>query len=461
MPWNRLSLSLSLISFNSVRAETTLSVSTPSDPILEVSLSSNLVSLDLTPTINGTDFKTANLTTSVGTNNITGYTLYMNVANSDLTRTQAFNNTTPVIASLAENADGYTEANFTTNSWGYRIGSGNYLAIPSGNFTLSSNFEPTNSESTTITFASKVDMSQPAGTYNTDVDIIAVANPNLILQDIDTWEGSVTSSQAVKAKDSRDGKYYNVSRLPDGKIWLLDNLALDLLDTKVQTNMTPITTNASTTAISSLYNGGRANGDQYATAGVEAALLGSENWNSGSRSYSAARIYMADENVVPSNPPTNSFGYNKVGGRYNLCAASAGSYCFGNAQLVGECQPEEKVVSIRFWPQLYLGMKTRRHLMMRTIIGSAQLFPCHILGHLMKGKLEELGPSIQSGLPLEGATAAITCMIWVTVVQLLKLIVVFFILSVVSLRKTLKLRLMLMVGPVRCRYKTLVKPVGR
>ena len=319
------SLVFAFINFNSAHAETTLSVSTPEDPILEVSLSSNLVQLDLAPT-GGTAFSSANLTVTAGTNNIYGYELYMEVNSPNLTRTEPLaNNTTPTINSLAENAQGYTEANFTTNSWGYKIDGDNYLAIPLGSTLLDSSEGPVNANSTTITFASKVNMEQAAGSYSTDIILRAITTtPPVTMQDIDTWRGSLAEGDTLSAQDIRDEQYYTVGKLADGRIWMLDNLAIDLIDTNVQANLTPETTNASDTAINALLHGGRAGGEQYATSGVVS--------NTG-YDFSIPDIYLGSKDIVPANPPSSGYGSNKVGGWYNYCAATAGTYCYGSSGL--------------------------------------------------------------------------------------------------------------------------------
>jgi Xaa-Pro aminopeptidase len=54
---------------------------------------------------------------------------------------------------------------------------------------------------------------------------------------------------AYQLTDSRDGEVYNVAKLADGNCWLLDNLALDLTNTTVQsklTSSTTVTTNVGT-----------------------------------------------------------------------------------------------------------------------------------------------------------------------------------------------------------------------
>ena len=308
-----------------------ISVSTPENPIIEISLSAAQLNLNLTPNPNTPTFGTADLTVTAGTNNLTGYSLSMQVANPTLTRTTELEShplNTPTIPSLAVRQEGYTESSFTRNHWGYKLSSDtNYLAIPES-LALSSSSEPTNGNPTTITFASKVDMSLPAGSYSTDINFVAVSNaPIPTLQDINTWKGSLTAGQTILARDDRDGQYYHVGKLADNRIWMLDNLALDLTNSTVLNGMSSLNTNASNTTLGYLKNGGGTENNQYATAGVA-------NWTS-SYSYSAPLVNMASKNVVPSNAPTNGAGYNKVGGYYNYCAASAGSYCYGNGTSEG------------------------------------------------------------------------------------------------------------------------------
>ena len=224
-----------------------ISVSTPENPIIEISLSAAQLNLNLTPKADSPTFGTADLVTSVATNSLTGYVAYMSIVDSTLTRTQELESqplNAPTIPSLAPNAQGYTESNFTRNHWGYRIGSGNWLAIPSTNLEISSSNGSTNGDPTTISFASKVDMSLPAGSYATDIDIVAITNaPPVTMQDINTWRGSLVENQAIRAIDERDGRWYWVTKLQtaqdnpfartesDGKkyqIWMTQNLDLDL-----------------------------------------------------------------------------------------------------------------------------------------------------------------------------------------------------------------------------------------
>ena len=297
---------------------------TPTDPVLEVSLSTNVLNLNLTPNPNTPTFGTADLTVTAGTNNLTGYSLSMQVANSTLTRTTELEShplNAPTIPSLAVRQEGYTESSFTRNHWGYKLSSDtNYLAIPES-LALSSSSEPTNGNSTTITFASKVDMTLPAGSYSTDINFVAVSNtPIPTLQDVSNWEGSLIAGQAILAKDERDNEYYHVAKLADNRIWMLDNLAIDIADSAILNNMTSLNTNASNNTLNYLKNGGGTENDRYPLWEVAEANV---------FVYFTPIINMADKDALLGDVSANSQGYNKVGGQYNFCAASAGSYCYG------------------------------------------------------------------------------------------------------------------------------------
>ncbi len=145
------------------------------------------------------------------------------------------------------------------------------------------------------------------------------------------------TGDTMTLKDSRDNQKYTVGKLADGNVWLLDNLALDLINTDI-TDLKG-KTNASDTSLE--YLKGIRTGttsDQYPTAGV--TTFTSANNYSIPNMISSGTCY--DSNCA--NDPTtgnwtkdsvvgaiaNSKGYNKIGIYYNYCAASAGTYCWGN-----------------------------------------------------------------------------------------------------------------------------------
>lgn len=105
---------------------------------------------------------------------------------------------------------------------------------------------------------------------------------------------------------------------------MLDNLRLDPANSTTLANITQSTTNASDTTLNYFKNGGGTTSDKYATAAVS-------NWTS-SYSYSAPLI-----NATDKNNTTTSYGAGsgKIGVYYNYCAASAGSYCYGNGTSAG------------------------------------------------------------------------------------------------------------------------------
>ena len=145
---------------------------------------------------------------------------------------------------------------------------------------------------------------------------------------------AMSNGDTITLTDSRDDQAYTIGKLADGKCWLLDNLALDLTKSTVLNGMNENNTNASNTTLGYLKNGGGTTSDKYATAKVS-------NWTS-SYSYSAPLVSMADKDKTAptgtSSDPKQSLatsGNWKYGGYYNYCAASAGSYCYGNGTSAG------------------------------------------------------------------------------------------------------------------------------
>ena len=213
---------LSGLSINKVSAtDFTLDIT---DTLIELSLPSNTISLDLEFT-NGenTAFTTADYNVAVGTNNTTGYYLSMNTDTNQLTRTASItdssnNTTTPTIDPIPLVSGGYTidsfkNSNDTINKWGYKVSSNimNTNFIPmNNNDSKIINFKDssTNKDTTTITFATKVDATKPSGTYTTNINFTAVANPTPLyyMQEVSTWCPTLTTDQTIEAIDTRDYK---------------------------------------------------------------------------------------------------------------------------------------------------------------------------------------------------------------------------------------------------------------
>ena len=159
-----------------------------------------------------------------------------------------------------------------------------------------------------------------------------VASGITYMQDINSTNSAtvlsaLTTDATYQIKDNRDNETYCVGKLADGKLWLLDNLALDLTNSTVLSGMNENNTHASNTTLNYLKNGGGTTSDKY-------AITGAVNWTdsptyASSYSNSDPLVNLTDKDVVPTDTMSQAGQY-KVGGYYNYCAASAGSYCYGN-----------------------------------------------------------------------------------------------------------------------------------
>ena len=130
---------------------------------------------------------------------------------------------------------------------------------------------------------------------------------------------TLSPGDIIELTDTRDGSVYKISKLADNNCWMLDNLRLDLTDSNVQSNLTSSTTNASNATLDYLKNGGGTTSDRYPTSAVQSSMASS---------YSVPRINTSYKDTDASVTYGNGSG--KIGVYYNYCAASAGSYCYGN-----------------------------------------------------------------------------------------------------------------------------------
>ena len=132
---------------------------------------------------------------------------------------------------------------------------------------------------------------------------------------------SIANGTTGTLTDSRDGTSYAVGKLADGKFWLLDNLALDLTNSTVLNALSASNTNASADSLTSLRFGNRAAGDQYANGALGNLTIGFNN---------SVALVNADYKDQTQPLAMEQSGTGKIGVYYNYCAASAGSYCYGN-----------------------------------------------------------------------------------------------------------------------------------
>ena len=198
---------------------------------------------------------------------------------------------------------------------------------------------------------------EPSASCNTKVPNITYMQ-DITNDNISTVLSSLTEDAKYFLYDKRDNTPYCVSKLKDGNLWMTENLALDLT-ALTQTelygtgNDAGKMTNASNTTLG--YLKGTTTGttsDKYATAAVTKA------WTS-SYSYSAPMIavdsttsggcnnaycvnggtagspWSYSDSTSKTTDGTTSRVQGKIGVYYNYCAASAGSYCYGNGASAG------------------------------------------------------------------------------------------------------------------------------
>ncbi len=213
---------------------------------------------------------------TVRVQNSGGYSVYVGSNSSQL------KNGANVIDPVASTT---TYANLPVNKWGYSFIKGesssndttNYTAMPA---TLRSTPLDTNTNTSikdetrtyTLSFAANIGADKPAGIYTNQVTMSVVSSP-LEISDLTgitnmqemTSEICASSAEGTskQLKDTRDGKYYWVSKLADGKCWMTQNLDLDLstskaltpADSDVSSNWTP-GFNTASQATSSTVNSG-------------------------------------------------------------------------------------------------------------------------------------------------------------------------------------------------------------
>ena len=197
---------------------------------LNVTVSSNNVVLDLNPNTKTSDSQ--DITVTVGTNNITGYKLNMSSTGdiTSLTRDSSVDGIAASIPTLSAEA-GATANSLTDNTWGYRLNNtGNFVPYVSGVKIMEKNVA-TNADTATLSFASKINYNQSAGSYAINLIFTGTVNPlcdTTITGDMQTFDPcpDMAIGTSGTLKDLRDNKVYTVAKLADGQIWMTSNLNL-------------------------------------------------------------------------------------------------------------------------------------------------------------------------------------------------------------------------------------------
>ena len=286
--------------------EANTKVSLTVNPMIGIALD-EAVTVEVLPTADGA-FSSNKANLSVTTNNETGYSLYLATTNGENTLTSNNPSTTETInaITLADGTDSIPSSDFTNNTWGYNLSTGDvsasdsttYKPVPTTNGTTPINTPteaPTEGSGDTysLIFGTKINTALPSGTYSNDVVVSAVANPAYVptisamtnMQDV-TAEICAASADGETATltDTRDSNTYTVAKI-NGACWMTQNLRL---------------------------SGGR--------------KLTSADSNV-TRDYTLPTTQLADNIGSYTAPQTTISSNTSYGGYYNYCAASAGTVC--------------------------------------------------------------------------------------------------------------------------------------
>lgn len=337
------------------------------NPSLSLSVSSASVNFEIIPTMQGA-YNSASFNVYSSTNNVTGYTLTMSTSNVNLTSNTVNPNTgtNPTISTLTETQAGISVADFQAstdsnvlNHYGVAIDSGNFNAIKTEKTIRETDENNTSVDSTSINLASKLDLQTVPGVYSTTFNFQMTANfvpvtlehayagagktkttigeqQYYAIQDMTTsiCETANVINDVLEVYDNRDNAIYHIGKLADERCWLLDNLAINLVDLNIQSVMNSTNTNATDTSLSYLFgiNSRDPSIDpdgNYATAGVTV------NWMTKSFVPFTDTSHKNYIYTGSNGGGLDSIGQWKAGGYYNYCAASAGSYCYGSDTTAG------------------------------------------------------------------------------------------------------------------------------
>jgi len=203
---------------------------------------------------------------TVNVQNSGGYSVYFGSKNPNLTRVGGTEVIPPVSGSVAYD-------DMQANTWGVAYAAGNTIADDVSYSAISTagsgvkvgenaNRKIVNDTKTfALSFAANISNDMPAGVYQNQVTMSVVSSPvELTIFDITTMQEMTTGTcentvtplatatteatafmadqtkvPTAQLRDDRDGKYYWIAKLADGKCWMTQNLDLELSTNKALT----------------------------------------------------------------------------------------------------------------------------------------------------------------------------------------------------------------------------------
>ena len=196
------------------------------------------------------------IATTAGNPDLSNWAMKLAVTqdSGDTAGTDAFTiDSAPNVDLPSEAESGATQAPFSS----YHVVPNEYVKVAHKN-SMTDMTASTGGVKLTTTYAAYISKTQAADTYSGQVIYTLVhpayanvegCNPGgttistiLCMQDLSTTNkssilASMAEEQTYYLKDKRDGKYYAVSKLKDGNIWMTQNLDLDLDSSKTYTNL--------------------------------------------------------------------------------------------------------------------------------------------------------------------------------------------------------------------------------
>ncbi len=206
-------------------------------PIASISLSnSNMISDTAMPG----SVATVNTDVSVSVENAESYALILKVDNVNLVSGSTILIPGDVI---------------TSNTWGYKWSDADSYITPSVNGTPLDNLPVLDNDGNatftkTLTFGAKFSNSAEMGTYHASGILTLVTAPKNVVNPfgVETMQEmtptvcqNANENDTYQLRDTRDNKYYWVTKLKDGNCWMTQNLALELDNPNINSENTDIT----------------------------------------------------------------------------------------------------------------------------------------------------------------------------------------------------------------------------
>ena len=218
-------------------------VATSNTSSVSIGLVTDYSNATITPTNAEGEVATVDTKATIAVTNAKTYSVYVS-SNSDRL---SYNNES-FIEPLTNSVTGAD--NIPVNRWGYSFNEGDsasetYKAVsttsPIPDYVPTENINGDDTKLFTIKFATKVNTAIPAGEYKGDVAVSVVASPIVItmadITDMQEMTSTICDATAPnyskQLRDTRDGKYYWVTKLKSDtagnyRCWMTQNLDLDL-----------------------------------------------------------------------------------------------------------------------------------------------------------------------------------------------------------------------------------------